>query len=281
MPEENISGVVITFFSTASSVGKTLISVNMASELARQGYRVCLVDYDLQFGDVANYLKLPIEYSLQDAIKSMKDMPHEQLNERLMHYRYGMISFAVLPAPEQLSEAYNISPDDCRELVEKLRRAYDYVIIDTTSMFSVLNLAMLDISTIVTFLGVVDFIPTIKNMKIGNDTLQNLNYDTHKIRLVLNRSDAKTSISMNDVEKLLGQGFYHILPNDFKAASESIVTGVPLVLSGSDSVLAKEIRRLISRYTNRAYDEADIDFELSEENEEKSSKGGWLSKLFG
>ena len=33
MAEENlINGVVITFFSTASAVGKTLISVNMASE---------------------------------------------------------------------------------------------------------------------------------------------------------------------------------------------------------------------------------------------------------
>ena len=71
-----------------------------------------------------------------------------------------------------------------------------------------------------------------------------LNYDTNKIRLVLNRSDAKTRISMEDVEKLLGGEFYHILPNDFKAASESIITGVPLVLGGSESVLAKEIRKV-------------------------------------
>lgn len=170
--------------------------------------------------------------------------------------------------------------EDCRQLVERLRLMYDYVIIDTTSMFSVLNLAMLDLSTIVTFLGIVDFIPTIKNMKIGNDTLKNLNYDTNKIRLVQNRSDAMTRIPMEDVEKLLGQGFYHVLPNDFKSASESIVTGVPLVLSGSGSVLAREIRVLISRYTNRAYRE---DFDLPEPEEEtggKNNKGGWLSRLF-
>ena len=33
--QETINGVVISFFSTASSVGKTLISINMAAELAR------------------------------------------------------------------------------------------------------------------------------------------------------------------------------------------------------------------------------------------------------
>ncbi|MDD6598724.1 AAA family ATPase [Anaerovibrio sp.] len=281
MSEENISGVVITFFSTASSVGKTLISVNMASELARQGYRVCLVDYDLQFGDVANYLHIQVERSVKDVLETMNSRPDVPLQDCLTQYRYGMISFDVVPAPEFLDEAYNISADDCRRLIEKLRLLYDYVIIDTTSMFSVLNLAMLDLSTIVTFLGVVDFIPTIKNMKIGNDTLRTLNYDTNKIRLVLNRSDAKTRISMEDVEQLLGGGFYHILPNDFKAASESIVTGVPLVLGGSDSVLATEIRKLISRYTNRAYEEdAGLSaFDDEGENGRRKSSG-WFSKLF-
>ena len=281
MAEEKISVLVITVFSTASSVGKTLIGVNMASELARQGYRVCLVDYDLQFGDVANYLHIQVERSVKDVLETMNSRPDVPLQDCLTQYRYGMISFDVVPAPEFLDEAYNISADDCRRLIEKLRLLYDYVIIDTTSMFSVLNLAMLDLSTIVTFLGVVDFIPTIKNMKIGNDTLRTLNYDTNKIRLVLNRSDAKTRISMEDVEQLLGGGFYHILPNDFKAASESIVTGVPLVLGGSDSVLATEIRKLISRYTNRAYEE-DAGLSAFDDKEEtgRRNSGGWFSKIF-
>ena len=33
-------GTVITVFSTASAVGKTLIAINMAAELAKEGYRV-------------------------------------------------------------------------------------------------------------------------------------------------------------------------------------------------------------------------------------------------
>lgn len=277
MAEEQINGVVITFFSTASAVGKTLISVNMASELARQGCHVCLVDYDLQFGDVANYLQLPVERSVYDAVEALEENPEADIKKQLLPYRYGTISFDVLPAPEFLDQAYSLSTDGCTRLIERLRLLYDYVIIDTTSMFSKLNLAMLDLSTVVTFLGVVDFIPTIKNMKIGNDTLRTLNYDTNKIRLVLNRSDAKTRIPMESVEKLLGEGFYHILPNDFKAATESINTGIPLVLGGSDSVLAEEIRRLISRYTNRAY----VSGEPVVKKREERHKGGFLSKIFG
>lgn len=281
MSEKKISGVVITFFSTASAVGKTLISINMASELARQGFRVCLADYDLQFGDVANYLKLPVERSVVDVLRDMKANSGQDYQPELMQYRYGTITYDVLPAPEFLDEAYNVPPEGLREIIERLRLYYDYVIVDTTSMFSNLNLMMLDISTIVTFLGVVDFIPTIKNMKIGNDTLRTLNYGSSKIRLVLNRSDSKTRISMDSVKKLLGEGFYHVLPNDFRAATESITTGVPLVLGGSDSVLAEEIRKLISRYTNRSYTPGTLPETILPDGEGRHKTGGLLSRIFG
>ena len=273
MPEESISGVVITFFSTASSVGKTLMSINMASELARQGYKICLMDCDLQFGDVANYLQLGFDNSISDVLKAMSTVQNTDLENLLTHYHYNKISFDVLPAPRDLAEAYNINPEDCNKLVEALRSRYDYIIIDTTSMFSTLNLTLLSASTIVTFLGIVDFIPTIKNMKIGNDTLKTLNFDTNKLRLVLNRSDAKTRIGMSDVETLLGDKFFHVLANDFKAASQSIITGIPLVLSDDDSELVHDIRALVARYTNRSYED------MSQDDSSRKNSGGWFSKI--
>ena len=115
-------------------------------------------------------------------------------------------------------------------------------------------------------------------MKIGNDILRTLNYNTNKIRMVLNRSDAKTRIPLESVEKLLGEGFYHILPNDFQAASESIATGVPLVLGDSDGVLAEEIRKLISRYTNKAYVP---EREAVPVKSQERRKSGFFGKIFG
>ena len=274
--EKEINGVVITFFSTASAVGKTLISCNMASELARQGRRVCLVDFDLQFGDVANYLQLLPERTMADVQQSMTMQGGNacHVEEYLTPYEYNGIVFYVLAAPKKLEEAYNIKTEYAVQTIKQLRTKFDYVIIDTTSMFSVLNLAMLDLSTIVTFLGIVDFIPTIKNMKIGTDTLKNLNYDKNKIRLVLNRSNAKTRISIDDVEKLLGDGFYHILPNDFKAASQSIKEGIPLVLRQVNTELSEALRDLVIRYTNQGGLE-------TAEKDSQGAENSWLSRIFG
>ncbi|MBP3232182.1 AAA family ATPase [Anaerovibrio sp.] len=269
MNDEQIDGAIITFFSTSSAVGKTLISINMASELAREGHSVCLADFDLQFGDVGNYLHLQPDYTITDLCDAIKNNNHQDLVNMLTTYSYDDVSFQTVLAPKRLEEAYNLEPETIIEVVKQLRRQYDYIIVDTTSMFSVLNLALLDISTIVTFLGIVDFIPTIKNMKIGNNTLNTLNYDGNKIRLVLNRSDAKTQIKLNDVTQILGENFYHILPNDFAAARQSIVTGIPLVLNDKMGTLAQALRALVIKYTNKGHDDI----------AENSSKS-WLSKIF-
>lgn len=251
--QETINGVVISFFSTASSVGKTLISINMAAELARQGARVVLVDYDLQFGDVCNYLQLEPEQTLMDAQRSLQLMGSSfDVRECLTPYSCRNVMFAVLAAPRKLEESYNIETSVAQKVIEHLQGLFDYVIVDTTSMFSELNLMLLDISTIVTYLGVVDFLPTIKNMKIGSDTLRTLGYADKKIRLVLNRSNAKTRISSEDVQKLLKQEFYYVLPNDFQAASQSIIDGKPLVLEHQDIALSDAIRGLVGLYSNRS-----------------------------
>lgn len=251
--QETINGVVISFFSTASSVGKTLIGINMAAELARQGARVVLVDYDLQFGDVCNYLQLEPEQTLMDAQRSIQLTGSSfDVRECLTPYSCRNIMFAVLAAPRKLEESYNIETSVAQKVIEQLQGLFDYVIVDTTSMFSELNLMLLDISTIVTYLGVVDFLPTIKNMKIGSDTLRTLGYADKKVRLVLNRSNAKTRIGIEDVQKLLKQEFYYVIPNDFQAASQSIIDGKPLVLEHHDIALSDAIRGLVGLYSNRS-----------------------------
>lgn len=247
-----VSGVVITFFSTASAVGKTLIAINMATQLARQGRRVALVDFDLQFGDIANFLQIVPERTAFDAQRVIESGGTEaEFETCLTLYEQGDTLFYLLAAPKRLDEAYNIHAETAGRIVARLRTMFDYVLIDTTSMFSALNLVMLDLSTIVTFPVVVDFLPTIKNMKIGLDTLRGLGYDGNKIRLVLNRSNARTRISIEDVEDLLQSSFYHILPNDFATASNSLRRGIPLVLEGRGA-LKDALQDLVDRYVSRA-----------------------------
>ena len=52
------AGKVITVFSTKGGVGKSLVATNLGVALADQGHNVCLVDLDVNSGDVAIMLQL-------------------------------------------------------------------------------------------------------------------------------------------------------------------------------------------------------------------------------
>ena len=172
----------------------------------------------------------------------------------LITYEHEDLTFAVLPPPVYLYDAYQTNVTIIEKIIRQLTY-FDFVVLDLNSVFSALNLAMLDISTIINYLGVIDFLPALKNFKIGYDTLIRFEYEESKIRLVENRADSQKLIEGKDVERLLGETFYHRLPNDFPAAMKSINSGVPLMFAAPDSRLTKSFWELTGKYTNRTVKE--------------------------
>ena len=63
---ERPQGKLITVFSTKGGVGKSLVATNLAVALADQGSTVCLVDLDVNSGDVAIMLQLTPQRTLND-----------------------------------------------------------------------------------------------------------------------------------------------------------------------------------------------------------------------
>ena len=245
------SSVIISVFSTTPGIGKTIVAINLAAGLAHEGYKVCLADLDLQFGDVLNYLKLTSTNTIAGAQRALLDHPDEfRVRDFLIEYSHEGLKFSIMPAPLYVFDAYQTDVQLVTDIIMDLNY-YDYVILDLNSMFSALNLAMLDISTIINYVGVIDFLPALKNYKIGYDTLIRFEYEESKIRLVENRADSQKLIDGKDVEKLLGEPFYHRLPNDYPSVNKSINSGQPLMFAAPDSKLTKSFDELVGLYTNR------------------------------
>lgn len=248
---EGRRSIIIAVFSTTSGCGKTVTAINLAAGLAKEGYRACLVDLDLQFGDVMGYLDLVSNVTLADAQVDMESDPEGFCIENyLTEYSAGGISFSVLPPPQEINDAYLINVETVEEIIRHLS-GFNFIVLDLTAVFSTLNLAMLDMSTIINYIGVMDFLPAVKNYKVGYDTLLRFEYEERKICLVENRSDSEKFINSRDVERLLGAKFYHSLPNDYPAVSKSIRMGRPLLLASPLSSLTQSYWQLVGRYTDR------------------------------
>lgn len=250
MAEER-SSIIISVFSTTPGIGKTVTAINLAAGLANEGYEVCLADLDLQFGDVLNYLKLETEQTIEKAQRTLeRDANSFAVKDFLIKYQKDDLYFSVLAPPKYLYDSYQANVNSIESIVKQLTY-FDFVVLDLNSAFSALNLAMLDISTIINYIGVIDFLPAVKNFKIGYDTLIRFEYEESKIRLIENRADSQKLIDGNDVERLIGEPFYHRLPNDFPAVSKSINLGMPLMFAAPESRLTRSFYELTGKYTNR------------------------------
>ena len=91
-------GRIVTVFSPKGGVGKTTMAVNLALALADKGARkVCLVDLDLAFGDVAITLQLFPTHTIEHAIGSEDSIDAPMLESLLTRHADSLM---VLAAPE-------------------------------------------------------------------------------------------------------------------------------------------------------------------------------------
>jgi len=234
-------GQVLTVFSTKGGAGKSVIATNLAVALAqRSNQPVCLVDADLQFGDVAVMLKLTPHHTIVDAVASIDRMDAALLESLLVTHE--MSGLRVLPAPLEPAFADQVGAAEMVAIVEQLRTFCSFVIVDTPAYFNDVVLGLVEISDKVILVAGMD-IPNIKNVKIGLQTLRLLNTPMEKLMLVLNRSNSKVKLDIGEVERTLQVKANALVPSDV-LIPQSVNKGVPVVLHAPKSPVAKSIQQM-------------------------------------
>ena len=231
--------------------GKTLTSTNLATALALAGKKVLVIDLDLQFGDVALCLGLPPEKTMYDLAISPGGLDEDKLKDYVMTHDTGV---DVLLAPARPDQASAITIDLLRDVLAIARRSYDFVIADTPPGFTAEVIATIDASSDLVMVGTLDSL-SLKNTKLGLETLSLMDYDPKKIRLVLNRADTRVGISHHDVVTVLGSEPEIFIPSD-REIPRSVNEGVPITLSRPQSYAAASFHELAALFTGGAEPQA-------------------------
>jgi pilus assembly protein CpaE len=226
--------------------GKTLTSCNLAVSLAQSGHKVALVDLDLQFGDVGLALGLVPERTLYELAKSGGSLDDEKLDGYLATHSSGA---RALIAPTRPDHAGAVTTEFLREVYAALRASHEYVIVDTPPGFTPEVIASIDSSSHVCMVGMLDSL-SLKNTKLGLETLELMGYDGERMRLVLNRADSRVGITHDDVVSIIGRKPDVFVPSD-RDIPRSVNQGTPIVLAKSRSDAAKAFRSLAAMYDLR------------------------------
>ncbi len=236
-------GSMIVVLGPKGGTGKTLTACNLAVALAEEGTRPMLVDLDLQFGDVGLALGLRPGQTIYDLAVSGGTLDAEKVDSFLVEHESGL---RALLAPVRPDQAGAIEVGLLRRLFELLRSRYDFVIVDTPPAFSPEVIAAIDSASELCVVGMLDAL-SLKDTKLGLETLAQMGYGSDAITLVLNRSDTNVGISERDVAHLLGRSPDILVPSE-RTIPRTLTQGRAVVEAEPKSGAARAFKSLAERY---------------------------------
>jgi pilus assembly protein CpaE len=233
------AGTVFTIASATGGCGKTFFATNLAYFLQHHtGKRTCIIDLDLQFGEVSTALRLRPRYSIADLLAR-----EEEDGDLVGHIEEFMVphdtGVSVLPAPKDPSDADRIHPTDVTKVIEAARSKWDYVVVDTPAQLSEVVLAAFDLSTSLYVMATMD-LPSVRNMGVFLNTLDKLKIPSHNVNLILNKAERDVGIDVEQITRLFPQGFKAVLPYA-REVSKSVNVGTPILAFAPTAEVSKRL----------------------------------------
>lgn len=205
---------VIVVASPKGGVGKTTTTVSLAGLLAESAPgEVVVIDFDLQFGNVATMLNLEPSYTVTDAFVSGVD---DSMRLRTLLTPHPA-NFYVLASSDNPAENGHVTGDQIRKLVHHYSSSFRYVIVDTSAGLMEETLSSLEEATDAVFVVTLD-VATLRAARREVEVLAQLNLLPQRRHVVLNRTDRKSGLAERDVERILGLPVNAAIPASSRVA---------------------------------------------------------------
>lgn len=230
---------VITVFSPKGGTGKSATATNVAAALAASGRRTLLVDFDLQFGDSAVMLGLEPERTLYDVVTAPGELDTDKLAGYTTRHESGL---HLLAAPIRPEDGEFVTDAKAAAVLDAACDGYDMVVVDTAPFLQGAVLAALDRTSHLLLLCTPD-VPALKNIRVAAQTLALLGLTDGRIRLVLNRANARIGFKAAEVGAVLDREVDVELPED-EAVAIGVNRGTPAVLYRPSAPFSQAVGRL-------------------------------------
>lgn len=236
---------IISVFSTKGGAGKSVIAFNFALKLSKEkDNKVLLIDGDFLFGDVGVLVdKKPIK-TIENIVDDLAYESFAIMKEYITGTNYNI---DTILAPKRPEDAEKITKTNIQDIINVVRKEYDYIIIDLGTNYNSSTLTFLDLSDQIFLITLMDLM-SIKNTKIGIDVMRSLDYREDKLKLIVNQYNRKNSISTAKLKKYLNYEIYFKVPEDRKTINNSINIGIPVgkIKSFRRSKFEKAIMELVA-----------------------------------
>lgn len=219
---------IITVYSIKGGSGKSTIAANLALMMseALSPKKTLLLDFDLRFGDIGVILNLVAKHNITSLVHDEDDPGYDSFKRHLA--KVDMLD--VLLAPFEPQYAEEITGKVLEAIVSSFRQHYDFIIIDTPATVNEDIVHLLAMSDLVMIL-VTQEITNIKGISTTMKLLEELEVDSGKIKLIINKYKDGLTITKDAISRALGKDIACIIEDDYVRVLEAINQGQPIVKS--------------------------------------------------
>jgi pilus assembly protein CpaE len=234
---------VISFINSKGGSGATFLATNTAHLLASVSDRkTALVDLDLQFGNLTQYLDLKPKRGIIDALEVADDLDSVAIEAYMTLHETGLSVLAGMNAHFDLQQDLMLEGFD--RILELLSENYERVVVDLPHHIDQFGAATLERSDRVAIV-VQQSIPSLQDAaKMYDIVTKRLAVPTDRIMIVVNRMIKNAAVELADVEQSLYGLKPFVIPNDFQAVTESVNIGVPIYDLARRSPVTKALLQL-------------------------------------
>ena len=249
------TGKVVTFMKACGGVGGTTLAVQAAYALVGRGRKkrkVCLIDFDLQFGNVGMYLDLEQGGDLSDLLRPPDEIDATLFSSVSTSHPSGV---DIVVAPQTVWSLDSISTEQARKIVEVAAQLYDYVIIDLPDYWTDWSKEILDTASAVVLVMQMT-VAAVRHARRRIDLLQSEGLGHMPIFIIANRFKKPTvfsseAIKQDEVEKALGHPIDFALPSNFKVVNEAQTHGIPIAEAEGSRKFASDLNKIAESITAR------------------------------
>lgn len=236
-------GKLIHVLGSKGGVGKTTLVVNLAASLIEleDVKSVAVWDMNSLTGDVPVFLSVEPAFNWLKIAGNVDRLDSTYLMSSLSRHPSGI---HILPAPAKPVESSKVSREMLEILSDTMSGLFDYTIVDCGPDLYGNTRDLLRFSDLILLLVVLN-LPCLVNLKRLLSALDTMGYSSQdKVKIVANRLQKKSLISMPEAEKSLNRKFLAGLPNDYQLTMSAINQGRPISAVDADSELCRKFREL-------------------------------------
>jgi pilus assembly protein CpaE len=244
-------GMIINVIGSKGGVGTTTVAVNLATSLTQidSNQSIALIDMNLLFGEIPMFLGIESSFDWLEVARNIYRIDTTYLMSVMSHHESGVY---VLPSPATISEQFLVNSNVIEALLVQMKAIFDYIVIDLGQSLDEISKTIIRLSDSLIVVALLS-LPCLVNVKKLQDAFRKFGYPSNdSIKILINRGQKRSIISIGDAEKSLKKKVFWSIPNDFQATMNAINQGKPLASIEPAAEITSNFKELAATLTGRS-----------------------------